>query len=558
MQFSSLRNFGTALSTGIYRFPLVILAAAVASACSIAANHIYSTSLDKELVLVVFAAGLALPLLVAAAFAGELFPRGRLLFHAGALAWAFSNWWFLRYLENWQIHTMLFVASLSIASAVPGLAKSPPHNWWRVNIGTLNAIVLAGLLALFVQIGLHLAIISIELLFGLELWKWNVFGDCFVICWLFVAPVTATAMLPAAHDEFDRSQPGFAMWGRLCQVAAIPLGFLFTAILTAYAAKIAFEQKLPDGMVALPVLALGCYSLAGRLLLEPWRADKAWARAFALVFPAFPVFSILLLISLWVRIAEYGFTFERYVALALAIWLDIFCVLLLLRKNLSLATAPALLAAFALIAIFSPFGARQVSLASQSARLEKLLAEPAPRSAESTRRLASAAEYISLNYDLSVIERFVGKLDIPADSNGYKIFAAVREKLALPELSGNGGSRSTFTWPADRPVPLGNAKNLFPASGASSNAKLGNDAEGNELSVSQGGGEIVAKIGLNVDKRFDLGTLDTLSTTAPAPPSFNWDIAGRAFTIVVVEAEWETQNGSTPELKSASFLVLEK
>jgi len=232
--------------------------------------------------------------------------------------------------------------------------------------------------------------------------------------------------------------------------------------------------------------------------------------------------------------------------------------LLLLRKNLSLATAPALLAAFALFAVFSPLGAREVSLASQSARLEKLLAETAPRSQESTRRLASAAEYISLNYDLTVIERFVGKLDIPANSKGYKIFAAVREKLALPELIGNGGLRSTFRWPDDKPVPLGNAKNLFPASGASSYANLGNDAEGKKLSVSHEGGQIVAKIGSNVDKRFDLGALDTLSTTAPAPPSFNWDIAGRAFTIVVVDARWEPRNGSTPELEFASFLVLEK
>jgi hypothetical protein len=556
VHLSSIRNFGVAISAGISRFPFVIIAAGVATLCSIAANHIDSTSVDKELVRVVFAAGLALPLLVAAAFAGELFPRGRLLFHAGALAWAFSNWWFLRDLENWQIHTMLFVAALSIASAVPGLAKSPSHNWWRVNIGTLNAIVLGGLLALFVQIGLLLAIASIQSLFDLKLSK--AFTDCIAICCLFIAPCAATAMLPAAHGEFDRSQPGFAVWGRLCQFAVIPLGFLFTAILTAYAAKIAFEQKLPDGMVALPVLALGCYSLAGRLLLEPWRADKAWARAFALVFPAFPLFSILLLLSLWVRIAEYGFTFERYAALALAAWLDLFCVLLLLRKNLSPAAAPALLSAFALIAIFSPFGARQVSLASQSARLEKLLAEPAPRSAESTRRLASAAEYISLNYDRSVIERFVGKLDIPADSQGYKIFAAVREKLALPELIGNGGLRSTFRWPDDKPVPLSNAKNLFPASGASSYANLGYDAEGKKLSVSHEGGQIVAKIGGNVDKTFDLGALDTLSTTAPAPPLFNWDIAGRAFTVVVVDARWATQNGSTTELEFVSFLVLEK
>jgi hypothetical protein len=318
---------------------LVIAAAVVATVCAIASNHIDAGPTHRELMRVVFAAEFALPLLVAAAFAGELFPRGRLVFQAGALAWAVGNWWFLKDLENWQLHTMLLVASVSIASAVPGLAKSHPQNWWRVNIGTLNAIVLGKLLALFVQIGLLLAIESIQSLFGLKLPK--AFLDSVAICWLFLAPVAATAMLPPARGELDRSQPGFAVWGRLCQFAAMPLGFLFTGILLVYAARIALEQKLPDGMVALPVLALGCYGLVGRLLLEPWRGDKMWARAFACVFPAFPVFSILLLLSLWVRIAKYGFTFERYAALALAIWLDLFCLLLLLRKSLPMALAPA-------------------------------------------------------------------------------------------------------------------------------------------------------------------------------------------------------------------------
>jgi hypothetical protein len=557
VHFSSIRNFGTAISAGIYRFPLVVLGAAVATACSIAANHIDSSSLDEQLVRVIFAAELGLPLFVAAAFAGELFPRGRLLFHAGALAWAFSNWWFLKDLENWQLHTMLFVAAVSIASAVPGLAKSPPHNWWRVNIGTLNAIVLAGILAIFVQIGLLLAIESVQSLFSLKLPK--AFMDCISVCSLFIAPLAASAMLPVARGQLDRSQPAFAVWGRLCQFAAMPLGFLFTGILVVYSARIAFEQKLPDGMVALPVLALGCYGLVGRLLLEPWRTDKVWARAFAFVFPAFPVFSILLLLSLWVRIAEYGFTFERYAALALAIWLDFFCGLLLLRKNLSPAAAPALLATFALFAVFSPLGARQVSLASQGARLEKLLAEPTPRSEDSTRRLVSAAQYISLNYDLAAIERFVGELDIPADSKGYKIFAAVREKLALPELNYNGKLISNFSWPDDKPVALKDAKNLFfPASGPASHVGLGKNADGKMLSVGFKQGHLVGMVDSRIHKQLNLHTIEPEAAQASSPPSFEWNVDGRTFSIIITSSYWETHPDGTRETDGVTFLVLEK
>jgi hypothetical protein len=294
------------------------------------------------------------------------------------------------------------------------------------------------------------------------------------------------------------------------------------------------------------------------LLLEPWRTDKVWARAFAFVFPAFPVFSILLLLSLWVRIAEYGFTFERYAALALAIWLDLFCGLLLLRKNLSLAAAPALLAVFALFAVFSPLGARQVSLASQGARLEKLLAEPTPRSDESTRRLTSAAQYISVNYDLTTIERFVGKLDIPPDSKGYKIFAVVREKLALPELNYKGDLRSKFSWPDDKPVALNGAKNLFHASGASSYADLGKNADGKKLSVTLMGRQLVGMIDGRVHKKFDLDKLEPNAAPSPAPPSFEWSISGREFSIIIISAHWETHPDGIRETDGVTFLVLEK
>ena len=556
MSLFDFQKLRLALSAGFSRFPLVILAATAAAGCAIAANHINSASVDKELVRVVLAIELALPMLVGAAFAAELFARVKIVLQAVGLLWVVACWWLIGGIENWQVHTMLFIAGLSAASAVPGLAKSPPHNWWRVNVGTLNAIILAGLLALFVQIGLLLAIESVQSLFSLKLPKAS--QDSMAVCWLLLAPVAAAALLPPARAELDRTQPGFAAWGRLCQFAAIPLGFLFMAILTAYAVRIAVLQKLPDGMVALPVIALGCYSLAGRLLLEPWRTDKPWARAFALAFPAFPVFSILLFLALWVRIAEYGFTFERYAALALAVWLDLFCLLLLFRKNLSPAAAPALLAGFAFFALFSPLGARQVPLASQSARLEKLLAEPEPRSDESTRRLASAARYISLNYEPSVIEGLVGKLDLAKDAKAYEVFAAVREKLSLPEFTGSDGMVSKFSWPDEKPVPLAGAKNLFPGSGPSSYANLGNDPEGKILSVRLKDRQLVGMSGDHIDKTFDFGPLDALSPKAPAPPSFDWNIAGRAFRVVVVYARWETSAGASPELESVSFLVLEK
>jgi hypothetical protein len=228
----------------------------------------------------------------------------------------------------------------------------------------------------------------------------------------------------------DLSQPGHAVWARLCQWALVPIGFLFTAILAAYAVRILIECHLPDGMVALPVLTLGCYGLAALWILEPWRNEKAWAKAFSRIFPvAFPLFSILLILSLARRIQEYGFTFDRYVALALSIWIILCCLVVLFRRSASPAFGAALFTAFALVAAFGPLSSREVCLRSQTRILEKLLSN---RSPENDQRICSALSYLAFHYDRSVVERFTGPLPIDKNVKSEKeIGDAAKKKLGI-------------------------------------------------------------------------------------------------------------------------------
>lgn len=553
MHLPALQPIRQALADGLRRFPLVILAGLFGAAAMIVLNHSDSETSENTGSRIAYAVAFALPLLVAAAYAGELFPRPRWVFQAAALLAIWAHWQFLNPEKDGLTFLLVWLAAAAIASTVPGLVANPKSNWWRTNIGALNALILAQILTLVVLIGLLLALESLRTLFDLELP--GVHRDIMALGGFLVAPLAVIILLPAARAELDAKQPGFAIWGRLCQWALVPIGFLFTAILAAYAIRILIERQLPDGMVALPVLALGCYGLAAQWMLEPWRADKAWAKAFSRIFPiAFPLFSILLFLALARRIEDYGFTFPRYAALALAVWIVACCLLVLLRRSASPAFAPALLAAFCLVAAFGPLSSQEVCLRSQSHQLETLLAN---RSADTESRIASTLRYLATNYDQSVVERFTGPLDLEKNPTKYDIANAARKKLGLPETNSEGSARIAFDWPEERPLPIEGYRLVHGIRCAS--VPLGQTASGEKLEIWRKKGELGAYAGKKKLHSFDLSQIDpTTAESAATPPSFPWSFEGREFLIVLLEAQWETTSGSHRDLTSADILVLEK
>lgn len=553
MIFPSLNLIQRALVDGLRRFPLVVLAGLFGAAAMIALNHTDSDSVEKLCSRAAFAAAFALPLLVAAGYAGELFPRGRWIFAAGTLLAVWAHWHFLDPEKDGLTFLLVWIAAAGLASAVPGFVSEPKSNWWRVNIGGLNALVLAAILTLVVMVGLLLATHSLQALFDLVIPK--ISQDVMAVCGFLIGPLAVVMLLPTARAELDARLPGFAVWGRLCQWALVPIGFLFTAILAAYAVRIVVERNLPDGMVALPVLALGCYGLAALWLLEPWRGEKGWSKAFARSFPvAFPLFSVLLFLALARRIEDYGFTWPRYAALALAIWIVACCLVVLVRRTAAPAFAPALLAAFALVAAFGPLSSQEVCLRSQTRHLEQLLAD---RSADSESRIASSVRYLAYNYDRTVLERFTGPLDLKEDAPKYDIAQAARKKLGLPNINYDGSVTLEFNWPEERPLIVEGYRVVH---GIRCRAvPLGKTASGESLEIRRKDSELAAYAGSKKLHAFDLsGIHPDAPAKADQPPGFPWEFEGREFRIVVLNAQWHEKSESESELISADIVVLEK
>ncbi len=543
------------LATASGRFPLVVLAGLAGLAAALVFNHgSGNKDLENHCTRFLLTAITALPLGVAAGLAGDMRRAWRWPALAAGLALTAGVWFVLPVEMETSPHVYRYAALLlgaaALASAVPGAAGNAA--WWRMNVGMIQAIVLAGILSGVVALGLQLAVFSVEKLFDFELDKLHI--DLMSFAAFVVAPLAVITLLPPAAEESAAAASAF--WEGLCKWVLVPLGFIFTAILAVYAVTILVRRELPDGMVAMPVLSLGAYGTAALLLLQPWRDERAWARWFVRIYPAaFLVFSVLMFLAIAERIGAYGVTFARYSALAFGLWFAVAALVFLLRAGKGSLVVAGLLALGSVAAALGPASAATLSLRSQSERLRALLLSPAGE-ADPT-QIRSGLKYLASNFGLAAVEDVTGPLGLDAEkARPWQLPDEAMKKLGLE----TGGGAIKFECSGDVPVPTEGFRFVYPIPRNHwTERDLGKNAAGEPLAVKFRSGELAVFAGDEKVRELlpsaMLGMKSDTDATEPLRVPFSVD--GREFCLVVLRAEVATKDGG-PRLQQADYLILEK
>ncbi len=223
-------------------------------------------------------------------------------------------------------------------------------------------------------VGLELALLSTMELFELKLD--HAFPNLFLVmagCFhpaFFLAGVPRDFAALEADTSYPRGLKAFT------QFALAPLVAVYTAILYLYALKILLARSWPHGWVALPVLLLATIGIFAALLLHPLRtaAGEKWAPWFGRNFPrALAPLSILLLLSVRLRIVDYGITEQRYLGLVAGFWILAWSLVFIVRQNAGIRWIPLSLGVIACLTAFGPWSAGAISKASQLHRLTAAL-----------------------------------------------------------------------------------------------------------------------------------------------------------------------------------------
>ena len=227
--------------------------------------------------------------------------------------------------------------------------------------------------------GLSSILETLNTLFSLELpARWH--EHIWTVSLGLIAPVSALAFVPRRFTdtitEQDRNEFIMRAASALVKFVLVPLLLVYTAILYAYAVKIALAWTLPKGTLGSMVVGYLMVGAATLLVGYPIReTGGTLVRLFWRYWvwlTALPV--ILLFLAVYRRIADYGVTEERYLMVLIGVWALGLAIIRVTRgENFDLRLMPGVLALLLLAASFGPGGAIGFSVMSQRAELEKLL-----------------------------------------------------------------------------------------------------------------------------------------------------------------------------------------
>ncbi|MEI8216669.1 MAG: DUF4153 domain-containing protein [Eubacteriales bacterium] len=207
----------------------------------------------------------------------------------------------------------------------------------------------------------------------------NAYAYMFTIVWVLFATIYYLSLLPNFNKfgeegnvklEKAISYPKFLEI--LISYIAIPLISAYTLVLVAYFIKILVTFNWPNGQVAIMVLFYSAIGLVVFVLSSS--IENKFNIFYRMTFPKILIpIVVMQLVSVFIRINEYGITESRYYVVLFGIFSIIIAVILSIwpiKRNKFIAIIAAILA---LISIIPPIDAFTISRNSQISRVEIML-----------------------------------------------------------------------------------------------------------------------------------------------------------------------------------------
>lgn len=271
--------------------------------------------------------------------------------------------------------TLITIGLLSLISFLPFLGRGQINQFWKYNIVLLHRFLLAGLYSAIMYIGLMVALLAADYLFGFEVKDVRYFQLWIVMAvlfntWGFLAGVPKNLSELSGGTDYPKILKVFT------QYLLLPLVGLYFVILFSYEFKIIFSWNWPKGWVSQMVLWYSIVGIFSILLLHPLRENKdnRWIQVFMKWFfiTLIPLVTMLFL-AIMRRISDYGITVNRYFVFMMAVGLSLVVLYFLFSKIKDIRLIPVIICCGAFFSSFGPWGAISVSEANQKGRLEKLL-----------------------------------------------------------------------------------------------------------------------------------------------------------------------------------------
>lgn len=344
-------------------------------------------------------------------------------------------------LQSTHIYQLIAIgASAALACFVISFyRKNDAISFWEFSKTSVVQIIISGVFAQVLMMGLSLAVLSLDELFKINI-KDEVYQNLAVICYGLFMPLFFLANIPAGDDKFRNELRNEKFIKILGLYIVLPVLAVYTVILYVYLIQIIANWELPNGWVSWLVTVLALAGFITLMLQYPLRVEKnKVAVFFARYFPLILLpLLVLMTVGIFRRISDYGLTINRAYVLIFNLWLYGISIYLLITQSKYLKY---IIFTFAVIAVLASVGPWSVFAVTKRALLNEtheLLSEMQyldkgklkdeeilkliTVSDDQAVELEEKVSYLALNYGNEVLQEFfVQKIDTLRYPEVYKL-----------------------------------------------------------------------------------------------------------------------------------------
>ena len=275
----------------------------------------------------------------------------------------------LEFYDNNFIYFTL-IAALVVGTSFVG--KFNYHKDFVVYVAKiLRAFIISNIYSFIVFVGISGIIFALNSLFKFNFGS-SVYLRVAIFSFILFNVVTFFSDFPKVRDSFTDYKYPKAF--RILLVYIItPIVIIYTAILLAYFVKILVLWQIPNNLIVNLVIWFASFSIVYLFFLS--RVETVtFINKFKIVFP-FTLFPLLgmMFFAIYLRIKEYGMTENRYIVIAVGLWIFLSLIYYIFYRENSNISIPIFLSVIILITGIGPASATSLSIRSQNARFEKLL-----------------------------------------------------------------------------------------------------------------------------------------------------------------------------------------
>ena len=312
-------------------------------------------------------------------------------------------------------HLFLSLLFFMMIFWTPYWDKNPSNEqFWEWTQSVIFALISSVIFTIFIYAGVSGAIYATKTLFSLDIHAKR-YPQLFIFVSGFFGVSYFLSQLPK-NPQYLKSHIYTKIETIFTKYILTPIAILYFVILYAYTFKIVLTATFPKGILAWIIIAFSVVAITAYLFWTPLWSDrgKRYKRYLSLILL---LQTIMLGIAIGMRVAEYGWTHNRYMVAILGIWLFGISLYFLLFKGAKYRWLFISLSLVILISQVGPFSSYAVGEASQQERLTTLLERSKPLSQTSPIKvryeISDMIDYLYKNYGVeslkSIIPQIVAK-----------------------------------------------------------------------------------------------------------------------------------------------------